>query len=38
LLARTAGLLGQLAEEKRRPIGMDLYLTVEHNTSYLPPE
>jgi hypothetical protein len=24
LLARTAGLLGQLAEEQRRPIGMDL--------------
>jgi citrate synthase len=32
LLARTAGLLGQLAEEQRRPVGMDLYLTVEHNT------
>ncbi|HEX9063890.1 MAG TPA: citryl-CoA lyase [Streptosporangiaceae bacterium] len=38
LLARTAGLLGQLAEEQRRPIGMDLYLTVEHNTRYSPPE
>ncbi len=38
LLARTAGLLGQLAEEQRRPIGMDLYLTVEHNTTYQPPE
>jgi citrate synthase len=38
LLARTAGLLGHIAEEKRRPIGMDLYLAVEHNTEYLPPE
>ena len=38
LLARTAGLLGQLAEEQRLPIGMDLYLTVEHNTRYLPPD
>jgi citrate synthase len=38
LLARTAGLLGHIAEEKRRPIGMDLYLSVEHNTRYLPPE
>ncbi len=38
LLARTAGLLGHIAEEKRRPIGMDLYLSVEHNTEYLPPE
>jgi citrate synthase len=38
LLARTAGLLGHLAEEQRRPVGMDIYLTVEHNTEYLPPE
>ncbi len=37
LLARTAGLLGHLAEEKRRPVGMDVYLTVEHGTRYLPP-
>ena len=37
LLARTAGLLGHLAEEKRRPIGMDVYLTVEYNVDYLPP-
>ena len=29
LLARTAGLLGQLAEEQRRPIGMDVYRTVD---------
>src|SRR5215813_7829389 len=38
LLARAAGLLGQLAEERRRPVGMDVYLTVEHNAEYLPPE
>ena len=38
LLARTAGLLGQLAEEQRWPIGMDIYLTVEHNADYVPPE
>jgi citrate synthase len=37
LLARTAGLLGHLAEERRRPIGMDIYRTVEHNAVYLPP-
>jgi citrate synthase len=38
LLARTAGLLGHIAEEKRRPVGMDVYLTVEHNVDYLAPE
>jgi len=37
LLARTAGLLGQLAEERRRPLGMDMYLTVDRNAVYLPP-
>ncbi len=37
LLARTAGLLGHIAEEQRRPIGMDVYMTVEHNTDYQPP-
>ena len=37
LLARTAGLLGHLAEERRRPIAMDIYQTVEHNAVYLPP-
>lgn len=36
LLARTAGLLGQLAEEQRRPVGMDVYLTVDRNAVYLP--
>src|SRR5271156_1702373 len=29
LLARTAGLLGHLAEEQRRPLGMAMYLTVD---------
>jgi len=37
LLARAAGLLGQLAEERRRPLGMDIYQTVEHGAVYLPP-
>ena len=37
LLARTAGLLGQLAEERRRPIGMDVYRTVDSNASYVDP-
>jgi citrate synthase len=38
LLARTAGLLGQLAEEQRHPLGMDMYLTVDRNAEYQPPE
>jgi citrate synthase len=38
LLARTAGLLGQLAEEQRRPIGMDIYRMVEEHADYRPPE
>jgi citrate synthase len=37
LLARTAGLLGHLAEEQRRPVGTDIYLTVEHHADYQPP-
>ena len=37
LLARTAGLLGHLAEEMRRPIGLDLYADIEHATDYRPP-
>jgi citrate synthase len=37
LLARAAGLLGQLAEEQRRPIGMDVYLTVDRNATYVDP-
>jgi citrate synthase len=38
LLARTAGLLGHIAEEQRRPVGMDIYRLVEDHVSYLPPE
>jgi citrate synthase len=38
LLARTAGLLGHLAEEQRRPLGMDMYLTVDRNAVYVPPD
>jgi citrate synthase len=37
LLARTAGLLGHLAEEMRRPIGLSLYADVEQATDYEPP-
>src|SRR5262245_1072687 len=37
LLARCAGLLGQLAEEMRAPIGEDVYLTVDRNARYVPP-
>jgi citrate synthase len=37
LLARTAGLLGQLAEEQRRPLGMDMYQVIDRNASYEPP-
>jgi citrate synthase len=37
LLARCAGLLGQLAEEQRRPIGMDVYRTVDGNARYVDP-
>jgi citrate synthase len=38
LLARTAGLLGQLAEEQRHPLAMDIYLTVDRNADYQPPQ
>jgi citrate synthase len=37
LLARTAGLLGHLAEEMRRPIGLDIYHDVDRATDYRPP-
>jgi citrate synthase len=37
LLARTAGLLGHLAEEMRRPIGLELYHEVDRATRYIPP-
>ena len=39
LLARAAGLLGQIAEEQRRPLGMDMYQVIDRNALYeLPPE
>jgi citrate synthase len=38
LLARCAGLLGQLAEERRRPIGMDAYLAIDRNAVYVEPD
>jgi citrate synthase len=37
LLARTAGLLGHLAEERRRPVGMDIFQTVENGARYVEP-
>jgi citrate synthase len=36
LLARAAGLLGQLAEEHRRPVAMDMYLNIDRNATYVP--
>lgn len=38
LLARAAGLLGQIAEEQRRPIGMDIYDFVDGNAVYVDPD
>ncbi|HEY9476210.1 MAG TPA: citryl-CoA lyase [Mycobacteriales bacterium] len=38
LLARAAGLLGQLAEENRHPIGMDVYMSVDRAAVYVPPD
>ena len=38
LLARAAGLLGQLAEEMRSPMGMDVYLSVDRAATYVDPE
>jgi citrate synthase len=37
LLARTAGLLGQLAEEQRTPIANDIYMAVDRNATYISP-
>lgn len=34
LLARTAGLLGHLAEEMRRPVGMQIYADIDGNLDY----
>jgi citrate synthase len=38
LLARTGGLLGQLAEEQRTPIANDIYMHVDRNAEYVVPE
>jgi citrate synthase len=37
LLARAAGLLGHIAEEMRRPIGVDIFDNVDRATHYQPP-
>jgi citrate synthase len=37
LLARCAGLLGHIAEEMRRPVGGDIYRTVDRNAVFVPP-
>jgi citrate synthase len=38
LLARAAGLLGHLAEERRQPLAMQIYQTVDRNAVYEPRE
>ncbi|WP_427917242.1 citryl-CoA lyase [Streptomyces sp. cg40] len=38
LLARTAGLIGQLAEELRHPVAQDVFLSVDRNNTPVPPE
>jgi citrate synthase len=38
LLARTAGLIGQLAEELRNPVANDIFLSVDLNNVSVPPE
>lgn len=38
LLARTAGLLGHIAEERRAPVAMDIYLAVDRNARYVDPD
>jgi citrate synthase len=38
ILARCAGLLGQLAEEIDDPIANDIYMNIDRNTDYRPPE
>lgn len=37
LLARTAGLIGQLAEELRHPVANDIFLSVDLNNRPIPP-
>lgn len=38
LLARTAGLLGHLAEEQRDPLGMRMYNDIDAAADYVPPK
>lgn len=38
LLARAAGLLGQIAEERRNPIANDIYMSVDRNAVYVSPD
>ena len=38
LLARAAGLLGQIAEELRNPIANDIYMAVDRNAGYVVPD
>jgi citrate synthase len=38
LLARTAGLIGHLAEERIHPIGPDVYASVDRNAVYVEPD
>lgn len=38
LLARTAGLLGHLAEEQRSPIANEMYMAIDRNADYQPPK
>jgi citrate synthase len=38
LLARTAGLIGQLAEELRKPVANEIFLSVDLNNASVPPE
>jgi citrate synthase len=36
LLARSAGLIGQIAEEMRRPVAAQMYLDIDRNAEYVP--
>jgi citrate synthase len=38
LLARCAGLIGHIAEEISRPVANSIYMTVDRNARYVPPE
>ena len=38
LLARCAGLIGHISEEMTRPVANSIYLTVDRNAVYVPPE